>query len=274
MMSPIRIGNFTSSEIFALTVLGSREMNEIEMAEYKFLNPKGRKKNIDIGFGEKAVTYINETNMERRLGMALENDFDAKPTSWGKLIEKRPFQQLSTEYHLCSDETLDHPTIDFWKGSPDLKKYFEQSLKAIGDLKCPMTRKSFCQLVDPYCENGEIVYEGCTIEAVRANHKEGEKYFWQIVSNAIITGATKGELIVYMPYKSELEDIRTLASSAGEMGEYTKWIYFAADEQLPHILDGGHYKSINVIEFDILQKDIDFLTERVLEAGKLLIPRL
>lgn len=252
MMSPVRNGNFTSSEIVALTASGKA---------------KG-------SIGKPFYTYVDECNMERRLGMALENEIDAKPTSWGKLIEKRPFEQLSTEYHLCSDETLDHPSIDFWKGSPDLKKYLELNIRAVGDLKCPMTRKSFCQMVDPYYEDGNLVYEGLTIEAVRANHKDGEKYFWQIVSNAIITGAKKGELIVYMPYKSELEDIRTLASSAGEMGEYTKWIYFASDEQLPHILDGGHYKSINVIEFDILQRDIDFLTERVLEAGKLLIPRL
>ncbi|HEY6950142.1 MAG TPA: hypothetical protein VI146_05990 [Nitrososphaeraceae archaeon] len=251
MMDAIRNGNFTSSEIVALTTNG---------------NAKG-------SFGKPFYTYIEECNMERRLGMALENEIDAKPTSWGKLIEKRPFEKLSTEYHLCSSETLSHPTIDFWKGSPDLKKYSGNDLIAIGDLKCPMTRKSFCQLVDPYYEDGNLIYEALTIEAVRANHKDGEKYFWQIVSNAAIAGAKKGELIVYIPYKSELEEIRTLASSAGEMGEYSKWIYFATDEQLPHILEGGHYKSINIIEFDILPRDVDFITERVKEGGKLLTKR-
>jgi hypothetical protein len=250
-MNPIRNGNFTSSEIVALT-------------------KNGKAKDT---WGAPVFTYIEECNMERRLGMALENEIDAKPTSWGKLIEKRPFDILGLEYQLCSDETLSHPEIDFWKGSPDVKKYIESKLHKIGDLKCPMTRKSFCQMVDPYYENGLQVYPGLTIEAVRANHKEGEKYFWQIVSNAAIAGVNYGELIVYIPYKSELEAIRTLASSAGELGEYTKWIYYALDEQLPHILDGGHYKNVNVIEFDILPRDVDFLKKRVLECGEKLIKR-
>lgn len=247
MMSPNRNGNFTSSEIVALTKNGKAKDS----------------------WGAPVFTYIEECNMERRLKLALENDVDAKPTSWGNLIEKRPFDQLSTAYELCSSQTLQHPEIKFWWGSPDVIKHEE--IKVVGDLKCPMTRKSFCQMVDPYYENGKLVYEALTIEAVRANHKDGEKYFWQIVSNACITGATKGELIVYMPYKSELEDIRTLASSAGESGEYTKWIYYATDEHLPHILDGGYYKSINIIEFDIMPRDVDFLTERVKAAGELLI---
>jgi hypothetical protein len=250
MLSPLRNGNFTSSEIVALTTNGTA---------------KG-------SFGKPFYTYIEECNMERRLGMALENDIDAKPTSWGKLIEKRPFEQMSTSYELCSHVTLKHPTIDFWYGSPDVKKYLDINLDKVGDLKCPMTRKSFCQMVDPYIVNGKIIYEALTIEAVRANHKDGNKYFWQIVSNAIITGCTKGELIVYMPYKSELDDIQAMASSAGEMGEYSKWIYFATHEQLPYILDGGYYKSINIIEFDILPRDVDFLTERVLKGGELLDP--
>lgn len=250
MLSPERNGNFTSSEIVALTKMGKAKDS----------------------WGAPVYTYIEECNMERRLGMALDNEIDAKPTSWGKLIERRPFSNhLSLDYHYCSSVTLPHPTITFWKGSPDVIKFSESIPVAVGDIKCPMTRKSFCQLLDPYYEDGKLIHEGLTIEAVRANHKEGEKYFWQIVSNAIITGVSKGELIVYMPYKSELEDIRTSASSAGEMGEYTKWVYFANDDQLPHIMDGGHYKSINVIEFDILQRDKDFLTQRVTEAGKFLI---
>lgn len=251
MMSPIRNGNFTSSEIVALT-------------------KNGKAKDT---WGAPVYTYIEECNMERRLGMALENEMDAKPTSWGKLVEKRPFDILGLEYHLCSDETLSHPDIDFWKGSPDVKKYHDGKLHKIGDLKCPMTRKSFCQLVDPYYENGKEIYPALSIEAVRANHKEGEKYFWQIVSNAAITGVNQGELIIYMPYKSELEVIKELASSKGELGEYTKWIYFSNDEQLPHILDGGFYKNINVIEFDILPTDIDFLTGRVKACGEKLITR-
>src|SRR5690348_4298240 len=239
MMSPIRNGNITSSEIFRLCTSG---------------RAKG-------SFGAPFYSYIEECNMERRLGRAIENEVDAKPTSWGKLLEPRAFNILGLEYKLCSSETLSHGEIEFWKGSPDSVKNGD----TVADIKAPMTLKSFCQMVDPYYEDFKLIHDGLSIEAVRANHKDGDKYFWQIVSNAILTGSKVGELIVYMPYQSELEAIKTMASSAGEMGEYTKWVYFAQDGELPYLLDGGFYKNLNVISFPIMKRDIDFLTERVLE---------
>jgi hypothetical protein len=136
-------------------------------------------------------------------------------------------------------------------------------------------------MVDPYHENGQKIYEGLTIEAVRANHPQGEKYYWQIVSNAIIAASIagvnpcslKGELIVYMPFKSELEDIRESASSAGAMSsEYSKWIYFANDDQLPHLSDIGYYQSINVIQFDIHENDVNFLIDRIYACSNFLTP--
>lgn len=245
-MDSIRNGRFTSSEIVALTKNGKSKDS----------------------WGAPVYTYIEECNMERRLGRALENEIDAKPTSWGTLLEPYSFGKLGLEYILCSKKTFVHPEIDYWVGSPDALKCGH----TVADEKCPMTLKSFCQLVDPYYENGKLVYEALTIEAVRANHKEGEKYFWQIVSNGCITDCKHGELIVYVPYKNELDKIRELASSAGEGGEYTKWIYYASDEQLPHLLPGGHYKDLNIIQFDILPRDKDFLYKRVKEAGEFLIP--
>lgn len=245
-MSALRNGNFTSSEIVALTTGGSKEGS----------------------FGKPFYTYIEECNMERRLGRALENEIDAKATSWGTLLEPHSFNKLGLEYELCSQKTFPHPDIDFWFGSPDALKYGH----TVADHKCPMTLKSFCQLVDPYIKDGKIIHPALSIEAVRANHKDGNKYFFQIVSNACITGSKYGELIVYVPYKSELEAIRELASSAGESGEYTKWVYYASDEQLPHLIDGGYYKDLNIIQFEIKQQDKDFLTDRVLSGGKLLTP--
>lgn len=232
-MSPDRLGNFTSSEIVALTKSGKKEGS----------------------LGAPALTYIEECNMERRLGRPLENEADAKPTSWGKLIESRAFELLGLEYTLCSQETLSHPTIDCWKGSPDACK--EDG--TVVDIKCPITLKSFCQLVD-----------GMSIEAVRNIHPQGEKYYWQIVSNAILTNSKYGELIVYVPYRSELEAIKDLASSAGESGEYTKWIYYASEDGLPFLIDGGHYKNLNIIRFEIPDSDKEFLTNRVLECKELL----
>lgn len=238
-MDKIRDGNFTSSEIFRLMKPGKA---------------KG-------SFSVDSYTYIEECNMERRLLRSLDNETDARPLSWGKLVERRAFDILGIEYTLCSSKTIQHPDIPWWVGSPDAT-----TIPAVGDLKCPMTLKSFCQMLDPYYENGNLVHEGMTIEAVRENHKDGDKFFWQIVSNGVLTGKKKGQLIIYVPYLKELEAIRQLAD--GNPDCY--WIQFGGDEKLPYLIEGGHYKNINVIEFDILQRDVDALTERVLECGKLL----
>ena len=68
----MRIGNFTSSEIFNLMANGKKEGE----------------------LGAPALTYIKECNMERRLGRQLENDQNARPTSWGNLCEGYVFSML------------------------------------------------------------------------------------------------------------------------------------------------------------------------------------
>jgi len=239
-MDAIRNGNFTSSEIFRLMKSGKA---------------KG-------SWSVDAYTYIEECNRERRLGRSIEVVTDARPLSWGKCVEKRAFDVLGLEYTLCSDVTIQHPTIPFWLGSPDATDPI-----AVSDLKCPLTLTSFCQMVDPYYEDHKLVHEGLTIEAVRENHKDGDKFFWQIVSNGILTGRKKGKLIVYVPYYEELEEIKSIAD--GNPDYY--WIWSADESKLPYLIKGAHYKNINVIKFDILQRDVDALTTRVLEAGEYLI---
>lgn len=241
-MSPQRIGNFTSSEIGKLMSNG-RSAGSI---------------------GAPFYTYIDETNMERRLGLPLDREIDARATSWGSLCEKRVFKLLDIEYRPLFSETFRHPAIDYWLGTPDVFKNYN----TVSDIKAPITRKSFCQLVDPYYEKEKLIHEGLTIEAARNNHQKGDEYFYQILSNGIITGRNIGELIVYMPYKDELDEIRKMAD--GDSKFY--WIQFATDEELPYLVRGGHYKNLNVISFDILQRDKDALTERVLKAGESLIP--
>lgn len=239
-MNAIRNGNFTSSEIFRLMKSG---------------RAKG-------SYSVDAQTYIDECNRERRLKRSIEVQTDARPLTWGKCVEKRAFDVLGLEYTLCSNLTLQHPTIPYWLGSPDAT-----TIETVDDIKCPMTLTSFCQLVDPYYDNGRLVHEGLTIEAVRENHRDGDKFFWQIVSNAILTGKKKGELIIYVPYLDELEEIKTLAD--GNPDYY--WIWSSDNEKLPYLVREGEYKNVNVIQFDIMQRDVDALTERVLECGKLLV---
>lgn len=237
-----RIGNFTSSKIVAITTNGKA---------------KG-------SFGKPFYTYVEETNFERELNRALSNEMNAQALKWGKLCEKKVFELLPIEYRLCSDETIEHRHIKCWAGSPDCTLQEE----IVGDVKCPLTLKSFCTLVRPLI----LGLEGMdAINWIRENHSDGEKYYWQLISNACITGAKKCQLIVYMPYKSELEAIRVLARDQESNNLYS--IINAMDAELPYLQDGGYYKNLNIIEFPVTEFDRNFLTDRVLEGEKLLIKR-
>jgi len=259
-----RIGNPTSSEIVALLSTGSRDMTAEEMEAYKKANPKGHKKKTECWPGPAAVTYIEECNMERRLGRSLTDESNARPLAWGKLLEPQVFDLLGLEYSFSSQETIVHPDIPYWAGSPD--GYTDD---AVVDMKCPLTLKSFCQLVDP-------LYKGLcgmdAINAVRENHKEGEKYYWQLVSNAILLNKKYAELIVYMPYASELPAIKLLAQKAsGDLISKYYWVVMAGPDDLPFLHEGRYYQNLNIIRFEVPQADKDHLTTIVLQAGEYLI---
>lgn len=231
----LRIGNFTSSGIYALI---------------KFARDKK-------SFGGAAITYIMEKRFERMLGRSINLQVDSRPLLWGKANESFAFSQLGLEYKLCSQETMQHPTIDFWCGSPD----GFNGADCIIDLKCPMTPLSFMR-----------AYVSENIEQFRELHQDGDKYFWQIVSNAILTGVKYGEIIFFCPYFSQLEKVKQLSVDI----EFTKmkneyaWIFHAPENELPYIPDGCGVKNIKIIRWEISQEDKDFLTERVECAGELL----
>lgn len=247
-MSPNRNGNFTASEIF-------------------YLLAKGKEKG---SFGKPALTYIKQTNWERSLGRALETETNARPLLWGTLLEKMAFSLLGIEYKLCSSETLQHPKIKYLYGSPDGQKFDEEG--TVIDLKCPITLSSFCDLVDPlYLPVPLTGMEA--MNYVRENHKAGEQYYQQIVCNAILTNSKYGELIVFLPYRSELEVIRDYLATIDDLTEQRKyyWISQAQDEELPFLPDGGIYRNLNVLRFEIPEQDKKDLIAAVYRAGELLI---
>lgn len=234
-MSHLRNGNFTSGEIFNLI-------------------SEGKEKGT---FGKPALTYIQGKNYERKLNRALNSDVSARPTSWGNLVELHAFGLLDLNYKITSEQTIIHPEHSFWVGTPD---GVNRKTNTVFDIKCPFTLKSFCELVE--CK---------TAEELRENHKDGEKYYWQLVSNAILTISKFAELIVYCPYKSELEAIRELASNFDGDQNKIAWIGFSQDDDLPYLIEGGHYKNLNIIRFEVSEEDKKALTERVIKAGKMLI---
>lgn len=217
----------------------------------------------DKSFGKPALTYIEEKAMEVRLGRTLTSESNARPLQWGKCCEAVAFSKLDITYTLQSDETIVHPDYDYWSGTPDLIKHISDSRKKSGDVKCPQTLKSFCKLVDSFQKDG--------IQGVRDNHDDGEKYYWQIVSNAVLLEKKygieifEGELVVYCPYQKDLDLVKKEAETWG-----FHWIVFGADCELPYLLDNGYYKDINVLAFDIPQSDKDLLQTKVIEAKMIL----
>lgn len=233
MLSNIRVGRFTSSSIH-------------------FLMKKGRGGAPSVA----TQSYIEEKIMERKLGRTLNADLSSRPTVWGHALEKRLNTLLNMwEYNYCSDETIQHPTIPSWVGTPD----FITSDRVV-DAKCPYTLKAFCQLAD-------IAIAG-DVEKLREDKPE---YYWQLVSNSILTKKENAELIIYCPYKSELQDIRDTTDSLEE-GEQNKlaWIYFSEDEDLPYLVEGNYYKNLYKFVFEVPEIDKDALTSAVVEASKLL----
>lgn len=228
----IHCGNFSSSEMVRL--MGSKKVRE---------------------------TYIKERNMERRLGRVLKNDFSSRDTSWGHLMEYWGFGLLPTSYSLISDKTIVSPIIEAWVGSPDAVNNTEP--KAVCDIK-GLQLKAFCEMVDAWKKGG--------IQAVREETECGEKFYWQITSNACLVGAKVGELILICPYESQLFDVKAacVKYDGPDPGRFT-WFANAADDQLSYLPDGGYYKNINIMRFDIPALDKCKVHDQVVASAKELI---
>jgi hypothetical protein len=224
-----RAGNFSSSGIYQLCSKGRGNWS-IE--------------NTGSGFN----TYVEEKQMERDLGRQLQTDNSARPTAWGTLVEEYAFSKMSLEYSLVSKERFYHPVHkEYWNGMPDI---ITEDL--IGDIKCPWTLKSFCQLVNSMKQGAE---------ALKESHPQ---YYWQLVSNAILCDKDKAMLIVFVPYKEDLSEIRELAElHMGDMNNRFAFIQWAEDDDLPYLIKGNKYNDLNVMEFDIPKEDKEILTARV-----------
>jgi len=263
-LSNKRTGMITSSEIVALTSNGSRAMTEEELKTYKEENPKGRRTTIDSP-GAPFYTYVEECIMERFFKHSLENDMEVKAMQWGKLCEPIVHNKLSNDYILQSEETEIHPIHKEWRGTPDGRK-----TDTITDIKCPLSRKGFYNLVKRlYHFDGLDVVKKRNIDGneviqqIRKDSKEGEKYYWQLVSNACILGAKYAELIVFMPYYEELEEISLYNSQLTD----PFWLVARAkDGELPYIDKETRIENINIIRFEVPEEDKLFLESRVVLA--------
>lgn len=228
-----RIGCFTSSKIFNLMKEGPKPGS----------------------FGKPFHTYIQEKKFEQKLKRSISTDVSTRPMLWGKFLESRVHNMLGMAYRHVFDETLQHPKYNFWSGSPD---FINDTDDVVCDSKCPQP-KAFCELVEN-CSKG--------IEAFKDNH---EDYYWQLVSNALITGKNFIELIVYMPYESELEEIRAEVENA-DLEEPWKYRFITESLkcELAYLPDDSEYKNLNIFRFPLDKFDANLLTQRVLEASLIL----
>ena len=269
-----RIGNFTSSEIFRLLGTNKREMTEAELAARP---KKGKGSSATLVednsvLSKDAMEYIAECNWERRLGRAIENETSARQLSWGKICEKYVLEVLlGTEYVPCSTTTIVHPDYEWWSGSPDSKKYSPE-FDTVADCKAPFTLKSFCQLVEPLLK-GFMGIEA--MEKIVSGHKDGKKFRAQLVSNACICNVPYAELIIFCPYREELEAIRELARNIDDPMEQRNyyWINMAGDDELPYLIKGNGYDHLNIVRFEVPESDKRTMTEKVKMAKDFLIEK-
>jgi hypothetical protein len=200
------------------------------------------------GFGAPGLTYIKEKQMEQRLGRSIQNEIDGKQVWWGKLNEKRAYNIIikdNLEYDLETKNRFVHPSIERWTGMPDtLRK------DVVGDIKCPFSLKSYCTAVDSFGD-------------VEAFKKSKPDWYWQLVSNAILCDKARAEIIVYVPYLSELAEIREDCEMFDGNQNKVARFAFAEDDDLPYLIEGGHYKNVEIFEFEVPQEDKDLLTNRV-----------
>jgi hypothetical protein len=202
-------------------------------------------------------TYVEEKASERFMQRTADTKVTVRPMLWGKLMEVVLFNLLGLEYEMVHKETLVHPKYDFWSGTPDLKTPVK-----VGEIKCYEPKKfgalSRCLLRKD-------------IGLLRSSFKEE---YWQVVSNAIILGLDVAEVMVYMPYKSELLEIikqvdetNFLERNGLNPQDYFYWLNEEGIESLPYLPDDSKASNINMFEFEVPKEDVDFLTERIILAN-------
>lgn len=239
-----RVGNFSSSEIHKL-MSGGRGKWTLENT------------------GKAFDTYIRNKVWESRLKRSLTQRQNSRITTWGLFVEKIVFDKLSLNYELVSKTRYVHPEIERWTGMPDC---VTRDKSVVSDIKCPWTLTSFCEMMDAMSEGAEAL------------KKTKPDYYWQLVSSSVLTGIDTAEIIVYVPFKDELDLIKDAANTHSWDGNLSEndvqFINYASDEELPYLLKGGVYNNLNSLQFEIPKEDKELLTARVKMASEILTKEL
>jgi len=234
-----RIAKFTSSKISKLC--GSLKSGEPSRAFY---------------------TYIDDVRLEQTIKRSVDVDVNSMPLKWGSLMEVVLFQknQIGLSYRMMHKMTIVHDEIENYSGTPDFLELGE----CVAEVKCLYPRK-FAAL--------SLCLQKKNIALLK---NEFPEVYWQVVSNSILTEVENAEIIVYMPYKSELEEIigkieetNLLESNNLNPSDY----YFMTHndiETLPYLPDDCGFPNINRFKFKVPEEDVDFLISRIKKANEIL----
>jgi len=209
-------------------------------------------------------SYIKEVNVARFLGRRTQTSVNTKATKWGVLMETVLFGKVDRKgnnYSMSLNKTISHPELgEFWGGTPDFI-----GLDKTAEIKC-FEPLHFGKLV--------LALQTKNLEIIK---KEEPAVYWQTVSNSIILGFEKAEIIAYMPYKFELLDTFKMIEETNFLERNnlnsSDYLYFNAEniEDFGYLPDDSKVSNINVFEFEIPKDDIELITNRVIEASKLLV---
>src|SRR5690606_39171938 len=130
---------------------------------------------------------------------------------------------IGMEYKITSNKTDIHPTIKGWSGSKDL---IVEGVK-VSDIKCyqPLNFGRYTNVINS--------------KNIALFKEERPKEYWQLVSNAIINKTPKAEAISFMPYESQLEEIREMAENYDGADQWKyRFISESHKSALPYLPDG------------------------------------
>jgi len=233
-----RIGNFTNSKIYHLC--GGENVNNPTAPFY---------------------TYVEEKIFERKLKRSLDTGAYSQAMAWGSFLEKRLNDSDALEgYQMQHKTTTVHHKHLFWAGSVD---FLVPRIK-IAELKCFQPKKFAAYVSALLTNDTEIIKKDFPAE------------YWQMVGNACIHKVPKMEAIVYMPYESEMDEIRESVedpeylSAIGMQSWQVRFIAEKPNSELAVLPNDSEFVNLNRFEFEVPIKDIMFLTKRVIKAGKLL----
>jgi len=237
-----RYGNFSSSEIHRLM-------------------SKGRGAWSLENVGAPFKSYIKEKQIERKLGRPLHSETNARPTQWGNFIEPLVIANMGLEaIDSNAYGRLVHPEIKCWTGVPDYQKPKDS---VVGDVKSPWTMLSFC-------ETAEVIMEAYATEDVDVFKEAKKEWYWQLVSNSILTGMDRAELTIYVPNLEDLPEIRERVNQYDGDQNKVAFIEYASDNELPYMPENSEYSNVYQYTFTVPTEDKEALTERVKMAQKIL----